>query len=156
MDTGDDLGRGRSNTGGNILHYDAGLWDKLIGEWKMGTLVTVDAFPQVVENIRTYQQALHHCRSVPAGVWHWYYLPSEDITGPSRFIGYQGMTAERYDSEPVHGSKTQAALKRLGVFIEIGPGHRHFESAFRAASRFLPPGKELQPNAKFHIPSSQG
>ncbi len=117
----------------------------------------VDSLEEVIENVQEYQSAVHHSRRArPAGVWHWYYLPPPiDQAGPSRFIGYKNMTAERYDYEPVHGTETQHALARLKCFVEVRLGHRYYEGAYRAATRLLEHGKTLQSNAKFYTPGEE-
>lgn len=117
-------------------------------------LVSVASLEEVVENIQEYQSAVHHSRRAhPAGVWHWYYLPPPvDQAGPSRFIGYKNMTAGRYDDEPVHGTRTQQTLAGLKRFVEVRPGDRYYEEAYKAATRLLEHRKALQPNAKFYIP----
>ena len=122
----------------------------------MLTLVT--SIEEVIENIRTYQTHISRSsRATPSGVRQWYYLPKENIAGPSRFIGYKKMTAERYDrhdrshQESVDGRITEPALKRLGRFRELQPGERDYGKARAAAQRLAPPGKHLRSNAKFHV-----
>ncbi len=117
-------------------------------------LVLVTSIDQVIENIRSYQTAVRHSgKARPTGVKHWYYLPSKDIAGPSRFIGYQNMTAEMYDNERPHGWRTWGAIKQLGKFKEISSGEA-YEKAYAAAERLLPVGKRLRSNAKFHVLAS--
>lgn len=120
----------------------------------MPTLVT--SVDQVIKNIRIFQNAVSASgRSTPAGVHHWYYLPDEDIAGPSRFIGYQNMTAEKYDvargEHSVDGRETEQALKRLHAFIEVYPSDDLYDKAYAAAERLLPEGKRLNQKARLHV-----
>ncbi len=49
--------------------------------------------------------------------YHWYYLPSDDLFGPSKFIGYKGTTISDYRGCG-HGGETCLALKEFFVPVD--------------------------------------
>ena len=53
---------------------------------------------------------------------HWYYCPWIDKVGPSKFIGYRGMTGLKYieDAKSLDGRETQGVLRKL--FERLGEG----------------------------------
>lgn len=126
----------------------------------MSGLEFVQSLAEVEENIREYQKGAS-IRATPSQVLHWDYLPHTNQAGPSRFIGFKGMTAERYDAnverDPqgsrLHGTRTQAALRKLGCFVELRPGDAHYQHEKNAAVGLLERGKSLHPKARFYVPS---
>lgn len=85
----------------------------------------------------------------------WYYDPELDLVGPSKFIGYAGMTAERYSqglqSGQLDGRDTEPTLRKwFRVLDGASP-----EAAFvrtRAEALLAKYGKSLSKVARFCAP----
>ncbi|MEX0762780.1 MAG: type II toxin-antitoxin system HicB family antitoxin [Dehalococcoidia bacterium] len=86
---------------------------------------------------------------------HFYYVPGVGI-GPSKFIGYRGMTGEDYVAlaraeRGLHGGDTERALKRWFVALGIGSPEERFVR--RQVERVLRPhGRRINAGARMHAP----
>ncbi len=73
----------------------------------------VSHYPDVVQNVRVFNEALEQhpkLRSRLSYTHAWYFVPELDAAGPSKFIGYKGMTAEFYLANyysGLHGNRTE-------------------------------------------------
>ena len=51
----------------------------------------------------------------------WYYIPEIDAVGPSKFIGYRGMTIPNYLKYPLDGKETESVLGQWFDVLAEGP-----------------------------------
>ena len=94
----------------------------------------VTSVEQVSENIARFQEGLLE-EGLPedenlvgrlAYFRAWYYDPSLDYVGPSKFIGYVGMNAESYFLFALDGKETEPVLARWFTVLEEGkPEYRY-------------------------------
>ena len=82
---------------------------------------TVDSYDDVVENVRRFNEDLKEPEPDPgqdlAGLLGyfraWYYIPELDLVGPSKFIGYKGMSAHSYmEEDDLDGRVSEPVLGR--------------------------------------------
>jgi len=77
---------------------------------------TVESYEQVVESVRSFNKGLEEGKDLETLLSYfraWYYVPELDAVGPSKFIGYKGMTAEEYmKSTDLDGRETEPILSR--------------------------------------------
>jgi hypothetical protein len=110
----------------------------------------VSTVAQVIENIRTYNEALGAFADLMPFNRAWYAMPAGSgwLFGPSKFVGYQESTAEKYlqseysaerhgrvdpndtSADPLDGRITERALRRWSERIE--EGHPHYEELHTA------------------------
>lgn len=111
----------------------------------------------VIANIKNYNDAAAEgsLRTMIAYVRHWYAAKAADgswLFGPSKFIGYAGITASTYEQmhEELDGRVTEGALKEW--FIELPAGDA-FEAVLRKElRRFIAThGKSLNQLARIHV-----
>jgi len=73
------------------------------------------------------------------------------MVGPSKFIGYAGMTAERYhEGWGINGGTTEGHFAKKGWFRELTPSDPRYGVAERLADQLCPSGHH-QRKAKFRI-----
>lgn len=102
----------------------------------------VKSYLQVVRNIKSYATAVteknRHSTELAARVKRhsaWYAIKEDGhwLFGPSKFVGYEHITAERY-LDPVeyhHGSRTENVLKKWFTVVEANSAlGRELETAF--------------------------
>jgi hypothetical protein len=110
---------------------------------------------QLAANVIAYQKAAKGASKKvnPSLVQAWYYIPSLDMVGASRFIGYDGMTPARYDqSSEIHVDGDRAApqhLSKKGWFRDLQPGDEHYQHAHSLAAALQPEGVYRKP--RFYI-----
>lgn len=78
------------------------------------TLVT--SYSEVVDNVRQFNFDLpndHGLQSQLSQFRHWYYVEELQSFGPSKFIGYRGMTGERYRNKKGMGADGRVTLYHL-------------------------------------------
>ncbi len=113
----------------------------------------------LLRNAREYQRAVGQASASikPSQVLRWYYFPKERVVGASRFIGYEGMTAELYDEilegngMTINGGTTSKHLQNTGWFepIESGPDFDKAWSLARGLVRSVSPGSSVNKSALF-------
>jgi hypothetical protein len=85
----------------------------------------------------------------------WYYDPEIDMVGPSKFIGYAGMNAERYQqglqSGQLDGRDTEPTLRKWFKVLENTSPEAAFVRA-RAEALLSKYGKSLSKVARFCAP----
>jgi predicted RNase H-like HicB family nuclease len=82
----------------------------------------------------------------------WYYDPELDMVGPSKFIGYVGMTAERYIAGgATDGKQTEPILKRWFRLLDSDSPEATFVRS-RAETLVTKHGKSLSEVARFCAP----
>jgi hypothetical protein len=80
---------------------------------------------QVIDNIERYNAELEKFADLMPYARAWYALPTENgwLLGPSKFIGYQELSADTYlnkGREPLDGRMTESILQRWADLIEEG------------------------------------
>ncbi|MBI4282357.1 MAG: hypothetical protein HY672_02585 [Chloroflexi bacterium] len=116
----------------------------------------VSSYNQVAENVRCFNAGLLQgtdLETLLAYFRAWYYLPEEDAVGPSKFIGYEGMTGIAYmERDDLDGRETEPVLHRWFEMLEKGtPEHQYVEQkVLDLAARF---GKRVSSAARFSAPS---
>lgn len=115
-------------------------------------LQLVDTIKELVANVREYQKAVQHSgRVTPSLVRAWYYFPTLHMVGASRFIGYKGMTAERYDQSPeVDGKVTEPHLQAKGWFRQLQESQPQYFYARSLATSLDRQGR-VNLRARFHM-----
>lgn len=77
----------------------------------------VKGIKSLKRNFEEYQRCVNmpsNSRATPSRVCDWYYAPTLKMVGASRFIGYDGMTCELYNSKDIelNGGDTQRYLQK--------------------------------------------
>ena len=92
----------------------------------------------------------------------WYYVPEEDAVGPSKFIGYNGMTEKRYvkftsgeykaqKGTSLDGKETEPALRKWFRVLEDGePGYTLVKT--RVEELLKRSGRHVGSKARFCVP----
>ena len=110
----------------------------------------VDSYSQVVENVRTFNEEVHLLVDRLGQFRIWYCVPELGAVGPSKFIGYSGMTAEAYldrdnrDGPPgtnIDGRKTRVILEKW--FHQTEPGTPVHECCKKQVIDLLRPYNKL-------------
>lgn len=105
----------------------------------------VDRYSEIVQNVRVFNQALEQhadLRSRLPLTHAWYFVPELICAGPSKFIGYKGMTAEFYLAnydKGLHGNRTETNLRQWFEMVDRGtPEHEYVpEVAYKLASKYF-------------------
>ena len=110
---------------------------------------------QVAENVQRFNEALPQATDLETLLAYfraWYYVPKVDMVGPSKFIGYEGMTGAEYmEREDLNGTETEPVLKRWFEVLKVGtPEYKFVEQrVLDLAARF---GKRVSRAARFSAP----
>lgn len=76
----------------------------------------VTEYDEVINNVKAFNQGLEEGEDLEYQLSYfraWYYVPKLDMVGPSKFIGYKGMTANEYmNSNDLDGKETVSRLGR--------------------------------------------
>ncbi|WP_050613799.1 hypothetical protein [Bacillus testis] len=82
---------------------------------------------------------------------HWYYIPTIDAFGPSKYIGYKNMDTEKYArGENKTGVDTEKIMKEW--FVKLSPeSSKSQELMSKLESQFDLYGKKVKRNARIHI-----
>ena len=92
----------------------------------------------------------------------WSYPPTEDAVGPSKFIGYRGMTAEKYvqfSAMPgeMDGGRTEEWLGEKQWFRELVEGTREYLHVKRKVDELVQKfGKSAKTSARYRAPDRLG
>lgn len=118
-------------------------------------VMLVTSLEQVRESIRRFNAELEQSGELTARLTMnraWYYDDQIDMVGPSKFIGYQGMTAERYVQEgALDGKQTEPVLRQWFRLLD----NESPEAAFvrsRVEAVLAKYGKSLNQVARFCAP----
>lgn len=83
---------------------------------------TVENYEDVIDCVRAFNKGVEEGADLEHQLSYfrsWYYIPELDATGPSKFIGYKGMTAAEYmGSEDLDGRMTEPVLSRWFDVLE--------------------------------------
>jgi hypothetical protein len=118
-------------------------------------LPTAESYDDVVECVRAFNEGLEEGEDLDGQLSYfraWYYIPELDAVGPSKFIGYKGMTAGQYmRSEDLDGRVTEPVLGQwFDVLNEETPEAEYVE---RLAKELLSQyNKVLNRAARFSAP----
>ena len=121
----------------------------------------VESYEDVEKNVRSFNEGLESSDDLQqklSAFIVWYYIPSADAVGPSKYIGYRDMTAEKYHQlvglhGELDGGQTESRLKQKEWFRELvkdTPEHervkgkveelvRKFDKSINKSARFLAP-----------------
>ncbi len=76
----------------------------------------VSTYDDVVKNVQQFNADLHATQDIVTQLSmfrHWYYIPELDAFGPSKYVGYKDMNAERYGrGKDKDGRDTEVVLRR--------------------------------------------
>jgi hypothetical protein len=76
----------------------------------------VAEYDEVINNVKAFNEGLEQGKDLENQLAYfraWYYIPELDMVGPSKYIGYKGMTADEYmNSNALDGKETVAILGR--------------------------------------------
>jgi len=76
----------------------------------------VDSYEEVVRSVRAFNEDLSEAHVLQGQLSYfraWYYIPELDAVGPSKFLGYRGMTVSEYmQSQELDGRVTEPVLSR--------------------------------------------
>ena len=126
----------------------------------------VESYEDVEKNVRSFNEGLENSEILQrrlSAFTHWYYIPLADAVGPSKFIGYRDMTAEKYDPSlyKMDGRETEKWLDKKQWFRELDediPEYAHvklkvdglvnkFEKSAKKSARYHAPiNWKLHPN----------
>lgn len=115
-----------------------------------------ESYGDIVGAVRAFNDGLaedHELENQLSYFRAWYYIPEIDMVGPSKFIGYKGMTAAEYmSSSELDGKVTEPALSRwFTVRLPGTPEASHIEDLVeRLLARY---GKTMNRKARFLAPS---
>ncbi len=110
---------------------------------------------EVIENVRRFNMDLDARREIISQLSqfkHWYYMPSLDSFGPSKYIGYRGMDTSRYRrGRDRDGRRTEAILRKW--FVSLPKKGRPWQEMFgRVEQLLLRYGKKPNKNLRIHVP----
>lgn len=115
----------------------------------------VSSYEHVVENIKNFNEGLSQgngLETLPSYFRAWYYAPEADAVGPSKFIGYEGITVSEYMSRnDLDGRETEPVLLRwFGVLEDGTPEYQYVEEKVRKLVAST--GKRVNSIARFCAP----
>lgn len=127
----------------------------------------VRSYEEVVESAKSFERGLNEGQGLLGprrNYTVWYYIPEIDTVGPSKFIGYRGMTAEFYmahtgrlaqaslpSSKRLDGRETEPVLRKWFEVTEPGtPEHKFVKGIVEELlARW---GKRPHKNARYCVP----
>ena len=118
-------------------------------------LKTVENEDEIKESVRAFNQGVSNTPELQSQLSYfraWYYLPELNMVGPSKFIGYKGMTSDIYmTSNETDGRDTEPVLSRwFFVASEDSPEYSFVENMVEnLLARY---GKTLNRKARFNVP----
>ena len=116
----------------------------------------VENYEDVRKNVQNFNNDLNGAEQLQntlAKFVAWYYVPEEDAVGPSIFIGYVDMTAEKYRGPELDGRDTESRLTKLKWFMELDKGtpeHAYVEKKVEDLVHSF--GKSTKENARYSAP----
>ena len=116
----------------------------------------VASYDQVVENVLRFNEELRASVGLQrrlAQFRAWYYIPERDAVGPSIFIGYQGMNAERCLEGGLDGRVTESHVGLPRWFRILEEGTPEYRRISEKVSNLLE-GFRKKPSkrARFNVP----
>jgi hypothetical protein len=87
---------------------------------------TVKNYDEVIETVRNFNKGLEEGVGLENKLSYfrgWYYIPELDAVGPSKFIGYKGMTAKEYmNRNDLDGRETNEILSQWFKWFDVKDG----------------------------------
>lgn len=95
----------------------------------------VRSYNEVVETVRAFNRGLEENEGFRNRLPYyrvWYYIPELDMVGPSKFVGYRGMTATEYVQaySELDGRETEPVLWRFFEEVDPNEGDRRREGTY--------------------------
>ncbi|WMT41187.1 hypothetical protein RE628_00765 [Paenibacillus sp. D2_2] len=114
----------------------------------------VNEYAEVVENVKQFNDDLEAGKDVTEQLSqfkHWYYISELDMFGPSKFIGYKGMTSEDYHKgDGKDGRDTEKML--VLWFVQLSEEDTRYTPLLIKLNEVLHVHKKsLRKNAKIHV-----
>jgi hypothetical protein len=114
----------------------------------------VNNLKDVIENIRQFNEDIKNrtdLNSQLSQFKHWYFIPSLNLFGPSKYIGYKKMNSEKYDrGARKTGIDTENVLKMW--FVKLPPtSNRSKQLRFEVESLISEYDKKINKAAVIHI-----
>ena len=124
----------------------------------------VKNYEDVRKNVQNFNNDLNgaeHLQVKLSGFKQWYYVPEDDAVGPSKFIGYLDMTAEKYrhmtdnkyQGQHLNGGRTQDKLNGFELFRKLDKGTHEYAYVEKKVEGLLRSfGKSTKKNAEYSAP----
>ncbi|MBN2098989.1 MAG: hypothetical protein JW753_05270 [Dehalococcoidia bacterium] len=95
----------------------------------------IQIYSEVIDTVRAFNNGLEEDENLRNQLGYfraWYYIPEIDMVGPSKFVGYKGMTAAEYlrSYEELDGRDTEPVLSRLFEEMDPNEGDRRREANY--------------------------
>jgi hypothetical protein len=122
-------------------------------------LMTVGNEEEIKQSVQAFNQGLTENRELQSQLSYfraWYYIPELNMVGPSKFIGYKGMTSDIYlGNRETDGRDTEPVLSRwFNILSTDTPEYSYVENMVeKLLSRY---GKTLNRKARFNAPREWG
>ena len=126
----------------------------------------VKTYEEVRKSISNFNRDLEGSdvlKSRLSSVRAWYYVPEEDAVGPSKFIGYNGMTEKKYakftsgeykaqKGTSLNGRETEPELRKWFRVLEDGePEHTRVKNRVEELLKSF--GRHVNSKARFCVPN---
>jgi hypothetical protein len=120
----------------------------------------VESINDVLENMRAFNKGLEENKPIRDQLpffRQWYYIPVLDMVGPSKFVGYKGMTVSEYmrDRVGMDGKNTDYALREFfgEVYLRSGEGRPEAKYVRDLVKQLLERyDKSINQAARFNVP----
>ena len=121
----------------------------------------IESYDDIEKNVRRFSEGLKSSQDLQNRLSTfvvWYYLPTEDSVGPSKFVGYRGMTAEKYvqySAMPgeMDGGRTEEWLGEKQWFRELVEGTREYLHVKRKVDELVQKfGKSAKMSGRYRAP----
>ena len=119
---------------------------------------TVKSHEQLQERIKYWSDGFLHGEPIAVDKasqsTHWYYSPDYNTFGPSKFIGYEGLTFENYTSSNIAGTVTQKAIRQLGTYRKLRSDSESHAMKPLLEELLARQNRPLKKNAVIHVPKA--
>ena len=118
----------------------------------------IESYEGVEKNVRAFNEGLESSQELQnrLGTFTvWYYIHSEDAVGPSKFIGYRDMIAEKYFEyhDKMDGRETEQWLGKKQWFRKLDEGTPEYVHVKRKVDDLVNKfGKPAKTSARYHAP----
>ncbi|MDN4493589.1 hypothetical protein [Ureibacillus aquaedulcis] len=114
----------------------------------------VTSLEEVVKNVIQFNEDLENHTDIVTQLSmfiHWYYIPTINAFGPSKYIGYKNMNTEKYDrGKRKTGVDTEKELKEwfVKLSVESEKAQELMEELYKLLEKH---DKKVRSNANIHI-----
>ena len=121
----------------------------------------IESYEDVEKNVRAFNEGLESSQELQSKLSTfivWYYVPSEDVVAPSKFIGYRDMTVEKYllhsgKHGELDGKQAQDRLKKRQWYRLLDEGTPEYEHVTRKVGELVRKfGKSSKKSARYCAP----